>query len=375
MTARTALVLFGTRPEAIKIAPVIFAMRETHRIEPVVAVTAQHREMLDQVLDLFGIRPAFDLDLMRESQTLGELTSRIVTGVGSVIREVQPDVVVVQGDTTTTFAGALSAFYEHIAVAHVEAGYRTGDRYLPYPEEINRRLVSELADIHFAANQACESNLLAEGHPATRIHVVGNTGIDALRRILETPQESPRTDWRIQRSSRYLVLMTMHRRESWGRAISQACRAARSVLERNPDTEVVFATHLNPVVRDAAASEFAGVERVRLVPALGYAEFARLLESADIVMSDSGGVHEESLALGKPLMLLRDVSEWPEAIEAGLVRLVGTNENAIVFEAERILAFLRGGGQWPRSRNPLADGRASERVVQHLVAYLNEGEA
>jgi UDP-N-acetylglucosamine 2-epimerase (non-hydrolysing) len=201
MTTRTALVLFGTRPEAIKVAPVIFALRESGTIEPVVAVTAQHREMLDQVLELFGIRPAFDLGLMRESQPLAELTARIVTGVGGVIREVRPDVVLVQGDTTTTFAGALSAFYEHVPVAHVEAGYRTGNRYLPYPEEINRRLVSELADLHLAANETCAANLRAEGHPATDIHVVGNTGIDALFRVLAGPRDprpgssGRRTSW------------------------------------------------------------------------------------------------------------------------------------------------------------------------------------
>jgi UDP-N-acetylglucosamine 2-epimerase (non-hydrolysing) len=374
MTTRTALVLFGTRPEAIKVAPVIFALRESGTIEPVVAVTAQHREMLDQVLELFGIRPAFDLGLMRESQSLAELTARIVTGVGGVIREVRPDVVLVQGDTTTTFAGALSAFYEHVPVAHVEAGYRTGNRYLPYPEEINRRLVSELADLHLAANETCAANLRAEGHPATDIHVVGNTGIDALFRVLAGPRDPAGSPARIERSSHFLVLMTMHRRESWGGAIAQACRAARTILERNRDTEIVFATHLNPVVREAAASELAGVERVRLVPALGYAEFARLLEAADIVMSDSGGVHEEALALGKPLLLLRDVSEWPEAIEAGLVRLVGSDETAIVTESERALAFLREGGTWPRATNPLADGHAAERVVRHLADYL-EGRA
>jgi UDP-N-acetylglucosamine 2-epimerase (non-hydrolysing) len=375
MTTRTALVLFGTRPEAIKLASVIFAMHDSRGIEPVVAVTAQHREMLDQVLDLFGIRPAFDLGVMRQSQTLAELTSRIVTEVGAVIREVRPDVVVVQGDTTTTFAGALSAFYEHAPVAHVEAGYRTGNPYSPYPEEINRRLVSELATINFAANPACEANLLGEGHPADRIHVVGNTGIDALFRVLTNLRGPREIAPRVGRSTRFLILMTMHRRESWGGQIAAACRAARAVVERNPDTEVVFATHLNPVVREAAGSELAGVDRARLVPALGYAEFARLLESADIVMSDSGGVHEESLALGKPLILLRDVSEWPEAIEAGLVRLVGSNDERIVTETEHTLEFLRGGGEWPRLKNPLADGRAAERVVHHLRAYLDEGQS
>jgi UDP-N-acetylglucosamine 2-epimerase (non-hydrolysing) len=312
---------------------------------------------------------------MRESQTLAELTARIVTGVGSVIREVRPDVVLVQGDTTTTFAGALSAFYEHVPVAHVEAGYRTGNRYVPYPEEINRRLVSELADLHLAANETCAANLRAEGHPATAIHVVGNTGIDALFQVLARPRGPAGSPARIERSARFLVLMTMHRRESWGGAIAQACRAARTILERNRDTEVVFATHLNPIVREAAASELAGVERVRLVPAVGYEEFARLLESADIVMSDSGGVHEESLALGKPLLLLRDVSEWPEAIKAGLVRLVGSDETSIVTEAERTLTFLRGGGAWPRVTNPLADGRSADRVVRHLAAYLEGGQS
>lgn len=365
-----ALFVFGTRPEAIKTAPVIRAMRGDARFEALVAVTAQHREMLDSALALFGIVPDHDLDLMRPGQTLEELTARILTGLGPVLDEVRPDIVLVQGDTTTTFTGALAALYRKIPVAHIEAGYRTRDRYLPFPEEANRRLVSEIATTHYAVNEQCRANLIEEGHAPGTIVVTGNTGIDALHLALESPAPAqvPRT------AASRRILMTMHRRESWGEAIESACRAARTLIDVDPDLEIVFATHLNPVVRESAERVFAGSPRITLVPALDYASFAHLLDSADLVLSDSGGIHEEALSLAKPLLLLRNVTEWPDALASGAVRLVGTAEEVVVAETLAALARLRDGDGWPRYADPLADGRAAARIVDDLATRLGSGE-
>lgn len=363
--------MFGTRPEAIKVAPVVKAMERDGRITPTAAVTAQHRHMLDQVLNLFDIIPAHDLDLMQPGQSLHDLSARILVGLTPLMQAEQPDVVIVHGDTTTTFAGALAASYLRLPVVHLEAGYRTDNRFLPYPEELNRRLVSELAEYHYAVNDTCRDNLLREGHDPAHILVTGNTGIDALRHALALAVNAPQIPPRDSRIP-YRILMTMHRRESWGDAIESACRAARTVVEHDPEVEIVFATHLNPVVCDCAEKAFSGCDRVHLVPALDYAPFARLLDSADIVLSDSGGIHEEALYLGKPLLLLRDVSEWPAALTAGATRLVGTDEELIVAETRRTLAMLRDGKPWPRIDNPLADGQAAERVVADLAKRLAE---
>lgn len=359
-----ALFVFGTRPEAIKVAPVVRAMQQDTRFEPIVAVTAQHRRMLDQVLELFHIEPSHDLDLMTEGQTLPLLTARILEGLTPVLEAEQPDMVIVQGDTTTTFAAALAALYLKIPVAHVEAGYRTGELYLPFPEEANRRLVSRIAQVHYAVNETCRGNLLAEGHPDDSILVTGNTGIDALTLALQftAPTPVPRTD------ARFRILMTMHRRESWGRAIEDSCRAARMLVENNEDVEVVFATHLNPIVQESARRVLGDSPRIALIPALNYASFAHLLDSADLVMSDSGGIHEEALSLAKPLLLLRDVTEWPEAVSSGAVRLVGTEYEAVVVAAQAALDGLRAGARWPRHLSPLSDGKAAERIVADLAS-------
>lgn len=358
-----ALFVFGTRPEAIKVAPVVRAMQHDSRFEPIVAVTAQHRRMLDQVLELFRIEPSHDLDLMTEGQALPVLTARILEELTPVLETEQPDVVIVQGDTTTTFSAALAALYLKIPVAHVEAGYRTGELYLPFPEEANRRLVSRIAQAHYAVNAACRKNLLDEGHPNDSVLVTGNTGIDALMMALQftPPSPVPRSD------TRFRILMTMHRRESWGRAIEDSCRAAKTLVEDNDDVDVVFATHLNPIVQDSARRVIGDSPRIALVPALDYASFAHLLDSADLVMSDSGGVHEEALSLAKPLLLLRDVTEWPEAVSSGAVRLVGTEYEAVVAKAQAALDELRAGARWPRHVSPLSDGKASERIVADLA--------
>jgi len=373
--ASRILVVFGTRPEAIKVAPVVDAIRRHPGMEVAVAVTAQHREMLDQVLELFEIVPDFDLDIMEPGQSLTDITVRVLAGLGPVIKDVKPDAVLVQGDTTTTFAGALAGLYARLPVIHVEAGYRTNDKLQPFPEEINRRLVSELADLHFAANAECERNLLTEGHSPDAIHVVGNTGIDALKRVaamrLELADDRVRE---VVSGDRRVVLMTMHRRENWGAPIEEACRAAKDIAAAHADVDILFATHLNPVVQDAARAVLEDVERVHVLPALDYATFTHVLARADLVMSDSGGVHEEALALGKPLLLLRNVSEWPDALASGAVRLVGTDRGRIVSAATEVIAALDSGVEMPVFSNPLADGRASERVVAVLRGFLGSRE-
>lgn len=370
MTHR-ALIVFGTRPEAIKVAPVVHAMRSSDDFEAIVAVTAQHRSMLDEVLRVFEIEPDHDLDIMREGQTLTQITMRALEGLSPVIEDVRPDLLVVQGDTSTTFVGALAAFYHRVPVAHIEAGYRTGDKHQPFPEEANRRLVSEIAEWHFAVNEGCREHLLREGHSDEVIRVVGNTGIDALRHVGTIPLDlgaTPLGD--MLESGTTKILMTMHRRENWGAPIESACRAARRLVEVHPEIEILFAVHLNPVVQASARAVLEGVERVRLLPALDYLTFSKVLHLADVVMSDSGGIHEEALALGKPLLMLRNVSEWPEAVASGQTRLVGTDEDRIVGEAAEILDALASGRPLPRLENPLADGHASERALAHLRTFL-----
>lgn len=371
MITHRVLIVFGTRPEAIKIAPVVRAMQVSEEFDPIIAVTAQHRTMLDDVLDVFGITPHYDLDIMRQGQSLTEISVRVLEGLSPLLDEARPDAMVVQGDTTTTFIAALSAFYYRIPVAHIEAGYRTGDKYQPFPEEANRRLVSEIAEWHFAVNEGCRQHLLREGHPDESIKVVGNTGIDALIHagtvsvdLSATPVggllESPSTK----------ILMTMHRRENWGAPIESACRAARRLVESHPDLEILFAVHPNPVVQSSARMILQGVERVHLLPALDYLTFSKVLHAADLVMSDSGGVHEEALSLGKQLLMLRNVSEWPEAVASGQTRLVGTNEERIIAEASSVLHALATGEVLPRFENPLADGHAADRVLDYLRTFM-----
>lgn len=364
---KRALFVFGTRPEAIKTVPVILALRDLSEFEVSTCITAQHREMLDEVLAVFGVEPDYDLNIMQEGQTLTEVSVRVLAGLAEVLEALRPDVVLVQGDTTTTLAGALSAFYHKVPIAHIEAGYRTQDLHQPFPEEANRRLVSEIADWHFAVNEGCRNNLLHEGHDDARIAVVGNTGIDALFRVRDLPDDRMDSNVRdLLSTGMTTVLMTMHRRENWGAPIISACKAAKQLTSERPDIQVLFAVHPNPVVQSAAAGVLSDVPRVHLLPALDYVTFSKLLSRATLVMSDSGGVHEEALALGKPLLMLRQVSEWPEAVAAGQTRLVGTDRTRIVETALGVLEAIERGNPLPRLENPLSDGRASERLALRL---------
>jgi UDP-N-acetylglucosamine 2-epimerase (non-hydrolysing) len=369
---RRVLVVFGTRPEAIKLAPVVERLRErADDFETVVAVTAQHREMLDQVLGLFGIVPDHDLDIMRAGQTLTDLTTRSMSGLGPLMEELRPDVVVVQGDTTTTFAAALSAFYNGVPVAHVEAGLRSFDLSQPYPEELNRRLTSVIARWHFAPTETARARLLAERVEPESVYVTGNTVIDALLEVADTPHEfdpGPVAD--ALASGRRIVLMTMHRRENWGEGVRQACEAARELVVRHPDIHLLFALHLNPDVQAIAREVLGGTDRVDLLGPLDYAAFVHLMRASTLILSDSGGVQEEAPSLGKPVLVLREVTERPEAVEAGTVRLVGVRGDRIVAEAARLLDDADAYATMARAVNPFGDGHAAERIAEVLAGEV-----
>jgi UDP-N-acetylglucosamine 2-epimerase (non-hydrolysing) len=366
---RRLLVVFGTRPEAIKLAPVVERLRERPDVfETVVAVTAQHREMLDQVLDLFDIIPDYDLDMMRTGQTLTDLTARALQGLAPVIQACSPDVVVVQGDTTTTFAAALAAFYHRVPVAHVEAGLRSHDLDRPYPEELNRRMTSAIAGWHFAPTEMARAHLLVEHVDPSSIHVTGNTVIDALMKVAARPCAFP--PGRIAdavASGRRIILMTMHRRESWGDGVREACEAARRLAMGHPDVHVLFALHLNPDVQSIAREVLGETDRVDLLGPLDYATFVHLMKASTLILSDSGGVQEEAPSLGKPVLVLREVTERPEAIAAGTVRLVGVDRDRIVAEAGRLLDDADAYSAMARAVNPFGDGHAAERIAEVLA--------
>jgi UDP-N-acetylglucosamine 2-epimerase (non-hydrolysing) len=370
-----ALIVFGTRPEAIKMAPVVQALRgAADDFEATVTVTAQHREMLDQVLGLFDIVPAYDLDIMQEGQSLFEVTSRALTGLEGVLREVKPDIVLVHGDTTTTFTVALAAFYVKIPVGHVEAGLRTGEKYAPFPEEINRRLAAVLTDIHFAPTAGARAALLREGVPSASIYVTGNTVIDALRQVVRPRSvfHKPEVAAAVA-SGRRLILVTTHRRENWGEPLDSVYRALRRVLVACPDVAVVFPVHKNPRVRQAAEAVFAGCPRIYLTEPLPYGEFANLMANSFIVVTDSGGLQEEAPALGKPVLVLREVTERPEAVDAGTVMLVGTGEDRVFTAVKRLLDEPALYERMAAAVNPYGDGRAAERVKAALLHYFGRG--
>lgn len=374
-----ALLVFGTRPEAIKMAPIVQAMRKSERFAPIVAVTGQHREMLDQVLDLFGLVPDYDLNLMHPGQKLGELTARVLTGLEPVIVRERPDWVLVQGDTTTAFAGALAAFYAHVPVAHVEAGLRTRTIWLPFPEEANRRLITRLSSLHFAPTRRAVANLLEEGVPEETVHLTGNTVIDALFTVLNgvlggggAAEVAAALATPPPAGARRMILVTTHRRENWGEPMGRVYQAILDILEQVPDAWVLFPCHRNPVVRELARAVLEGHPRVRITDPLDYPSFVEALREATLVLSDSGGVQEEAPALNKPVLVLRDETERQEAIEAGTARLVGTDRKRIVQEAVRLLTDERAYAQMAGAggkHNPFGDGHAAERILAALEAF------
>lgn len=361
--------VFGTRPEAIKMAPVVAELRETPGIRSLVLVTAQHREMLDQVLDHFGIRPDHDLNIMQAGQSLTDITTRALEGAFEVFGRAQPDLVLVHGDTTTTFAAALAAFYRRIPVGHVEAGLRTRHKYSPFPEEINRHLAGVLADLHFAPTEVARANLLDEGVPADRIWVTGNTAIDALLRTV-------REDYRFQAEplrrldlrGRRMLLVEAHRRENWGEPMERICRALAEIVRRCPDAALVYSVHPNPRVADVVRRHLGGRERVHLLDPLPYPDWANLMARAHLIVTDSGGLQEEAPSLGKPVVLLRDTTERPEAVAAGTVRQVGTDFDRIVESVTSLLGDEAEYARMARASNPYGDGRAARRIAD-IIAF------
>jgi UDP-N-acetylglucosamine 2-epimerase (non-hydrolysing) len=367
------LLIFGTRPEAIKMAPVIRALsRHKRRFQLVAAITSQHREMLDQVLELFGIRADCDLAVMTENQTLSTLTARILERLEPVFQREKPDLVMVQGDTTTTLCGALAAFYHRVPVAHVEAGLRTGNLDQPYPEEANRVMTSVIASLHLAPTETARANLRREGIPADRIFVTGNTSIDALLWAARLPQE-PTAALRDATTSAGgpKLLVTAHRRENHGAPLGEICRAVQMLIERHPAAEVIFPVHLNPRVQEVVREMLGGVSQVKLLPPLGYRDFVHAMMWADLILTDSGGVQEEAPSLGKPVLVLRETTERPEAIAAGTARLVGTASDRIVAEAMRLLTDKAAYEAMAHVRNPYGDGRAATRIVAACRQFLD----
>lgn len=368
------MVVFGTRPEGIKLAPVILAMREHPGLEPVVVNTVQHREMLDQVLGLFGIESDVELALQRSGTGLAELTSRLVETVTPVITDHAPDAVMVQGDTTTAFVAALAAFYEGVPVVHLEAGLRSGNPASPFPEEMNRRMVTRLASLHLAATPANAANLAAEGVTGPSVVVTGNTVIDALHEALRRPV--PFTDpalTALDDDPRRVLLVTTHRRESWGGPMEDIGRAVADVARSEPDLVVVLPMHRNPLVRDSLLPHLAGLPNVVLTEPLPYGEFCRLMARAHVLLTDSGGVQEEGPSLGKPVLVMRENSERPEAITAGTARLVGTDPAEIACQVKRLLHDDEAYAEMANAVNPYGDGRAVPRVLAAIAHHLGDG--
>lgn len=367
-----ALCVFGTRPDAIKMAPVVEALRGMpDRFETRVAVTGQHREQLDQVLEVFGIVPDRDLALMQHGQSLPQLTTRALTALDQVLAEEQPDVVLAQGDTTTTFVAALAAFYHKIPYAHVEAGLRTGNLYDPFPEELNRRIAGVIATFHFAPTEASRANLLRENVPAERIWVTGNTGIDALLSVASRAVSITDLELRaLVEGDRRLVLITAHRRENWGEPLARICRAVARLAAEYVDCEFAFAMHRNPDVRAVIRPILDGLDRVHLLEPPDYGPFVKLMQRSALILTDSGGVQEEAPSLGVPVLVLRNTTERPEGVDAGVVRLIGTDTATIVREAGAVLA---GGGSSPARKlvaSPYGDGAASLRIRDILAAHF-----
>ena len=362
--------IFGTRPEAIKMAPLVKELERRDEIESIVCVTAQHREMLDQVLETFEIKPDYDLNIMKQGQTLGDITTRALTGLEEVIKECHPDIVLVHGDTTTTFAGALAAFYNQVAIGHVEAGLRTNDKYSPFPEEMNRQMVDCMTDMYFAPTNLSKQNLLDENINESKIYVTGNTAIDAMATTVKQDYNHPELDW-INNDER-LILLTAHRRENLGEPMRHIFKAIRRLLDEFDDIKVIYPIHLNPKVREVANEVFEGIDRVKLIEPLEVFDFHNFINKSYMIMSDSGGIQEEAPSLGKPVLVLRDTTERPEGIEAGTLKLVGTDEEVIYTEAKELLTNQDEYNKMSKASNPYGDGHASERIVDAIIQQYKE---
>jgi len=370
------LLIFGTRPEAIKLAPEIQELRAYPGINPVVCVTAQHRHMLDQVLSLFKIQPDYDLNIMRANQSLFDITKQALSKMEMVLRDERPDLVLVQGDTTTAFVGALASFYQKFPVGHVEAGLRTYNKYSPFPEEMNRLLIDHLADLCFVPTGKARQNSLREGVAEDRVFVTGNTVVDALLWVMQRlpPSIPPELESLLDRGSKLsnhrLILVTGHRRESFGEGLENICRALCEIVKGNRDVEIIYSVHLNPNVREPVSRILENVPRIHLIEPLGYLPFVQLMRLAYLVLSDSGGIQEEAPTLGKPVLVMRSVTERSEGIEAGAAKLVGTDVASIVDATQRLLDDKHEYEQMARVVNPYGDGKAAKRIVDIILEWM-----
>lgn len=371
MTERIkVMTIFGTRPEAIKMAPLVLELQKhPEQIESIVTVTAQHRQMLDQVLDIFGITPNYDLNIMKDRQTLIDITTRGLEGLDKVMKEAKPDIVLVHGDTTTTFIASLAAFYNQIPIGHVEAGLRTWDKYSPYPEEMNRQLTGVLADLHFAPTAKSATNLQQENKNEAAIFITGNTAIDALKTTVKETYAHPVLD---KVGNDRLVLMTAHRRENLGEPMRNMFRAIKRLVEKYEDVQVVYPVHMNPVVRELAGEILGNHDRIQLIEPLDVIDFHNFASRAHLILTDSGGVQEEAPSLGVPVLVLRDTTERPEGIEAGTLKLAGTEEETIFSLADELLSNEEAHAKMAQASNPYGDGKASERIVAAILEHFNK---
>ena len=371
------MTVFGTRPEAIKMAPVVLELKKyPDLITPIVAVTAQHRDMLDQVLNLFNIKPDYDLNIMAQGQTLFDITTKAMNGLNEVLSKEKPDIVLVHGDTTTTFAGALAAYYHETAVGHVEAGLRTYNKYSPFPEEMNRKLTGAIADLHFAPTDTASGNLKAEGTKEDKIFVTGNTVIDALHKtVTDDFKFDDEKLENIDYENKRIILVTTHRRENLGEPMRHVYKALKDIVNEFDDVEIVFPVHKNPKVREVVNEELGNIEAVHLIDPLDYEPFANLMHRAFLVLTDSGGIQEEAPSLGKPVLVLRDTTERPEAVKAGTVKLIGTERQKVYEETKYLLTDHDEYQRMANTCNPYGDGKASKRIIEAILYHYGLSQA
>ena len=358
------LSIFGTRPEAIKMAPLVKELEKRNEIKSIVCVTAQHREMLDQVLEVFDIKPDYDLNIMKKGQTLSEITSRVLLGLEEIIQKEKPNIILVHGDTTTTFAGALAAFYNGVDIGHVEAGLRTWNKYSPFPEEMNRQMVDRMTDMFFAPTEVSKTNLLNEGIEDNKIYITGNTAIDAMKYTVKEDYNNEVFDWL---GDSKFILLTAHRRENLGEPMRNIFKAVRRIVLNNEDVKVIYPIHMNPIVRKIAKEILEGIDRIKLIEPLEVFDFHNFINRSYLILTDSGGIQEEAPSLGKPVLVLRNTTERPEGIEAGTLKLVSTNEETIYKETINLLNNKEEYNKMSKASNPYGDGNASKYIVDAII--------
>jgi UDP-N-acetylglucosamine 2-epimerase (non-hydrolysing) len=368
------MTVFGTRPEAIKMAPLSLELKKSPQIEDYVCVTAQHRQMLDQVLEIFDFKPDFDLDIMKERQTLSQITTHALEGLDRVFKQIKPDIVLVHGDTTTSFVGALAAFYNMISVGHVEAGLRTFDKYSPFPEEMNRRLTGQIADLHFAPTQSNKKNLIRENIDENNIYITGNTVIDALKTTVSSDYMLEGPIGEADYQNKRVIIVTAHRRENQGEPLRRICRALKRIAEDFKDVEIIYPIHLNPAIRETAYEILGDTENIRLIEPVDARDLHNAISRCFLVMTDSGGLQEEAPSLGKPVLVLRKETERPEAVAAGTVKLAGVNEDNIYNLAAQLLTDNKEYDKMAKAVNPYGDGLASKRITEAILYHFGQGD-